>query len=89
MDLQGLRAVSKARDLEEKRLTDKRRNALTLILRHLLDFGYVDSYERLSTECGVSLNKVQAVEIPAGLQCSLICHDSHACPACPWIGGRC
>ena len=38
--------------------TDRRRNVLVLILRHLVDYGYVDAYEKLSTECNLSLNKV-------------------------------
>lgn len=57
-DLTALKHLSKARETEEKKLAERRRNVLVLILRHLVDYGYVDAYERLSTECNVSLTKV-------------------------------
>jgi katanin p60 ATPase-containing subunit A1 len=57
-DLQALKYVSKAREAEEKRVTERRRNVLVLILRHLVDFGYVESYEKLSSESNLSLHKV-------------------------------
>lgn len=58
-ELQALKAHSKARELQEKRLAERRRNALVLILRHLLDAGYLDSYERLSHEANISLKQVR------------------------------
>jgi hypothetical protein len=39
-------------------MVERRRNTLVLIMRHLVDAGYVESYERLSAECNVSLQKV-------------------------------
>eukprot|EP00195_Chlamydomonas_chlamydogama_P007559 CAMPEP_0202907358 /NCGR_PEP_ID=MMETSP1392-20130828/42210_1 /ASSEMBLY_ACC=CAM_ASM_000868 /TAXON_ID=225041 /ORGANISM="Chlamydomonas chlamydogama, Strain SAG 11-48b" /LENGTH=97 /DNA_ID=CAMNT_0049596195 /DNA_START=126 /DNA_END=416 /DNA_ORIENTATION=- len=61
-DLQALKALSKARESEEKRLAERRRNALVLIMRHLVDSGYIDAYEKLSTECNLSLNKVDVAD---------------------------
>lgn len=65
-DLVAIKAISKAREAEEKRLSERRRNALVLILRHILDAGYIDSYERLSSESNVSLSKasMQAIAMP-------------------------
>ena len=57
----ALRAISKAKESEEKRIAERRRNVMVLIMRHLVDEGYLDSYERLSKECALSLNKVCAV----------------------------
>ncbi|GFH08906.1 p60 katanin-like 2 [Haematococcus lacustris] len=57
-ELQQVKAISKARDLDEKRHLERRRDTLVLILRHLVDNGYTASYERLSTECNLSLGKV-------------------------------
>jgi hypothetical protein len=57
-EVTALKVLAKARSEEEKRATERRRNALVLILRHLADNGYSDSYERLSTESGISLAKV-------------------------------
>jgi len=61
MELDNLRAVSQARIAEEKRMVERRRNALVLIMRHLVDSGYVESYERLSAECNLSLQKVSQI----------------------------
>ena len=58
-DLTAFKDLSKARETEAKKLAERRRNVLVLILRHLVDNGYVESYERLSTECNVSLSKVR------------------------------
>lgn len=59
-ELDNMRAVSQARQAEERRLAERRRNTLVLIMRHLVDAGYVESYERLSAECNVSLQKARA-----------------------------
>ncbi len=56
-ELSALKCLSKAREEEQKRLATRRRDVLVLILRHLVDNGYVDAYERLSSESSVSLNK--------------------------------
>ena len=57
-DLAALKAVNRLREHEEKRVHERRRNIIVLILRHLCDNGYTESYERLCTESGVSLLKV-------------------------------
>ena len=62
-DLTALKHLSKARETEEKKLAERRRNVLVLILRHLVDYGYVEAYERLSTECNVSLAKASASRV--------------------------
>ena len=41
---------------------DRRRNLLTLIARHLLDSGYVESAERLQTESSISLGKLDVAD---------------------------
>ncbi|KAJ9521217.1 hypothetical protein QJQ45_022946, partial [Haematococcus lacustris] len=61
-ELQQVKAISKARDLDEKRHLERRRDTLVLILRHLVDNGYTASYERLSTECNLSLGKVDVAD---------------------------
>eukprot|EP00798_Chlamydomonas_sp_ICE-L_P014651 gene14651-20685_t len=61
-ELQALKAISRAKENEEKRIAERRRNALVLILRHLADNGYVEAYERLSTEANISLNKVDVAD---------------------------
>ena len=57
-DLQSLKALSRAKESEEKRLAERRRNALVLILRHLVDNGDAEAYERLCAETGLSRHKV-------------------------------
>ena len=47
---------------EEKRLVDRRRNLITLITRHLMDSGYVESAERLQAESSVSLSKFDVAD---------------------------
>eukprot|EP00201_Polytomella_parva_P020671 CAMPEP_0175047344 /NCGR_PEP_ID=MMETSP0052_2-20121109/5538_1 /TAXON_ID=51329 ORGANISM="Polytomella parva, Strain SAG 63-3" /NCGR_SAMPLE_ID=MMETSP0052_2 /ASSEMBLY_ACC=CAM_ASM_000194 /LENGTH=529 /DNA_ID=CAMNT_0016311199 /DNA_START=158 /DNA_END=1743 /DNA_ORIENTATION=- len=61
-ELQTLKSLSKAKDQEEKRHQERRRNAMVLILRHLADNGYSDSYERLCTETNLTLNKVDVAD---------------------------
>ncbi|GAX76581.1 hypothetical protein CEUSTIGMA_g4027.t1 [Chlamydomonas eustigma] len=61
-DLQALKYVARAREAEEKRLSERRRHVLVLILRHLVDFGYIESYEKLSSESNLSLQKADAAD---------------------------
>jgi katanin p60 ATPase-containing subunit A1 len=61
-DLQAVKAMSKARDAEERRGQERRRNVVVLILRHLADYGYVDAYERLSAESQLSLGRLDAAD---------------------------
>ncbi|GLC47507.1 Katanin p60 ATPase-containing subunit A-like 2 [Pleodorina starrii] len=61
-ELAALKAISKAKESEEKRLQERRRNVLVLILRHLADHGYADTYEKLCTESNLSLQKVDVAD---------------------------
>ena len=60
--LKALKARSEARLHEEKRQIDRQRNVLTLVLRHLIDHGYVESAERLQAEAGQSLSKYDVAD---------------------------
>ena len=60
--LKALKARSEARLHEEKRQVDRQRNVLTLVLRHLIDHGYVESAERLQAEAGQSLSKYDVAD---------------------------
>eukprot|EP00199_Chlamydomonas_sp_CCMP681_P000919 CAMPEP_0119105734 /NCGR_PEP_ID=MMETSP1180-20130426/3625_1 /TAXON_ID=3052 ORGANISM="Chlamydomonas cf sp, Strain CCMP681" /NCGR_SAMPLE_ID=MMETSP1180 /ASSEMBLY_ACC=CAM_ASM_000741 /LENGTH=531 /DNA_ID=CAMNT_0007090871 /DNA_START=71 /DNA_END=1666 /DNA_ORIENTATION=- len=54
--------LSKARDEEERRVSNRRKDALVLILRHLVDAGYLESYQKLCAESGLSLAKVDVAD---------------------------
>ena len=56
--LSAVKAQSRAREHEERKYAERRRNVLVLMLRHLADAGYVDSFERLSAEANLSLDRV-------------------------------
>eukprot|EP00164_Ancoracysta_twista_P006181 GFYU01008562.1.p1 GENE.GFYU01008562.1~~GFYU01008562.1.p1 ORF type:complete len:534 (-),score=142.55 GFYU01008562.1:660-2261(-) len=58
----GLKAKSEARDAEEKRVAERKKNTMVLVLRHLFDYGYLESVERLEGESGVSLSKADAAD---------------------------
>lgn len=45
--LSAIRVNSKARDAEERQKQERRRNTLVLVMRHLLDSGYLGALERL------------------------------------------
>ncbi|PRP89710.1 hypothetical protein PROFUN_00052 [Planoprotostelium fungivorum] len=53
----SLKVKSEARQLEEKRLEERKKGALVLIIAHLLDFGYHDAASRLQAESGVQLTE--------------------------------
>ena len=57
-DLLALKAASKAKEVSDRTEQERRRNSLVIVLRHLLDNGYVESYERLLSEANLSLTKV-------------------------------
>ncbi|KAG2428803.1 hypothetical protein HXX76_011503 [Chlamydomonas incerta] len=61
-ELAALKALSKAKESEEKRIQERRRNIIVLILRHLADHGYSDTYERLCTESNLTLQKVDVAD---------------------------
>lgn len=50
---QSMRMASQAKDNEEKKTQERKKALLVLICRHLCDFGYIESAERLQTEGGV------------------------------------
>ncbi|KAK3246252.1 hypothetical protein CYMTET_44210 [Cymbomonas tetramitiformis] len=60
--LTAIRTESKARDLEEKKNQERKRNVLVLIARYLQDQGYFDSTERLQDESNVSLQRLDAAD---------------------------
>lgn len=41
-----------------KRLQERKKAVLVLILRHLADSGYVDAYKKLENEANLSLDQV-------------------------------
>lgn len=49
-----------ARQLATKRLQERKKSVLTLILRHLADSGYIDAYKKLETEASLSLDQVSS-----------------------------
>lgn len=61
-DYDAMRAISRAKEVSEKRLQDRKRSLLVLILRYLCDNGYVEAYERLSTEANLSLSRVDVAD---------------------------
>ena len=48
-----------ARQLAAKRLQERKRSLLVLILRHLADSGYVQSSQKLESEANLKLDQVQ------------------------------
>lgn len=57
-----MKALSKARDAEERRAQERRRAAIVLIMRHLCDHGYTETYERLCSESSTSLARMDAAD---------------------------
>ena len=47
---------------EEQRSERRKMNVLVLIMHHLVTHGYIDSAERLQTECGVSFAKYDVAD---------------------------
>ncbi|OWZ11472.1 Katanin [Phytophthora megakarya] len=60
--LMQLKAQNESRLAEEKRLIDRRRNVLVLILQHCKENGYLQTAEKLHQEAGVALSKFEVVE---------------------------
>jgi hypothetical protein len=63
MDAQIIKAAAKGREAAERREQERRKHAIVLILRHLLDFGYLSSYQQLEQESHVSLAKVSVCRV--------------------------
>lgn len=55
---------SDAKQLACKRLQERKKGVLVLILRHLADSGYVDAYKKLESEANLSLDQVGYHVIP-------------------------
>lgn len=49
-----------AKQLASKRLQDRKRNVLVLIMRHLADAGYVQACQKLQSEANLHLDQVLA-----------------------------
>ena len=47
-----------AKQLASKRLQERKKAVIVLILRHLADSGYTDAYKQLENEASVSLDQV-------------------------------
>eukprot|EP00002_Diphylleia_rotans_P011459 TRINITY_DN2264_c0_g3_i4.p1 TRINITY_DN2264_c0_g3~~TRINITY_DN2264_c0_g3_i4.p1 ORF type:complete len:504 (+),score=111.93 TRINITY_DN2264_c0_g3_i4:96-1607(+) len=62
MSYMTMKVNSEARQIEEKRQEERRKNIIILILNHLSEFGYLDSLERLEAESGVSLSKYEVAD---------------------------
>lgn len=57
-----MRANTKAREVEERRVADRRKAALVLMLRHLSDHGYLNSIDAIQAESGVSLKQLDVAD---------------------------
>ncbi|KAL3137848.1 Katanin p60 ATPase-containing subunit A-like 2 [Trebouxia sp. C0009 RCD-2024] len=51
---------SDAKQLASKRLQERKKSILVLILRHLADSGYIDAYKKLESEAKLSLDQVSS-----------------------------
>ncbi|POM58151.1 Katanin p60 ATPase-containing subunit A, partial [Phytophthora palmivora] len=60
--LMQLKAQNDSRLAEEKRLIDRRRNLLVMMLQHCTENGYLQTAEKLQQEAGVALTKFEVVE---------------------------
>lgn len=54
----ALKFQNDASQLAAKRLQERKKSLLVLILRHLADSGYTDAHKKLETEAGLSLQQV-------------------------------
>eukprot|EP00960_Hanusia_phi_P065769 766206-Hanusia_phi.AAC.3 len=54
--------ASQAKEQEDKKLQERRKALVVLILRHLCDFGYIETAERLQAESQVSLDHFDAAD---------------------------
>lgn len=62
MELDTLRAMSKAESARAKNTTERKRNLAVLILRHLVNAGWLDSYHVLARETKVTLECYDAAD---------------------------
>ena len=59
----ALKFQNDAKQLAARRLQERKKSLMVLILRHLADSGYVDSYKKLEAEAGVSLEQVDGANV--------------------------
>jgi len=62
MELDALRAASKSEAARLKAAQTRKRDLVVLILRHLVNAGFVGAYQLLSKETGVSLDRIDAAD---------------------------
>ena len=55
--LMKYKAEGESRLQEEKKVTERKRNILVLIQRHLVNCGYCDAAQAMSRECNLGLDK--------------------------------
>jgi len=77
---QSMRMASQAKDNEEKKMQERKKALLVLICRHLCDYGYIESAERLQTEGGVYVCVRVFVCVCASLyMCVCVCLCAYMC----------
>jgi katanin p60 ATPase-containing subunit A1 len=60
--LAEIKVNSKAKEQEQKILQERKRGLIALIIRYLIDQGFLESAERLQTESGFSLKKFDVAD---------------------------
>jgi katanin p60 ATPase-containing subunit A1 len=60
--LLALKAQNESRLLEEKKVLERKRNLMILILNHCIENGYLNTAEQLQQEAGVSMSKFDAAD---------------------------
>ena len=58
----SVKTASQAKEQEDKKLQERRKALVVLILRHLCDFGYIETAERLQAESQVNLDQFDAAD---------------------------
>mmetsp|Transcript_45588 Transcript_45588/g.120526 ORF Transcript_45588/g.120526 Transcript_45588/m.120526 type:complete len:531 (-) Transcript_45588:2-1594(-) len=62
MSATRIKHESEARQQEEKRIADRKRGIIVLVLRYFLDLGYTESTRQITNETGVSMEKVDVAD---------------------------
>lgn len=60
--LSKLKAEGESRLQQEKRETERKRNLLVMIQKHLVGCGYIDAATALSRECNLGLDKWEVAD---------------------------
>lgn len=60
--LMKFKAEGESRLQEEKRVTERKRNILVLIQKHLVSCGYIDAANAMSRECNLGLDKWEVAD---------------------------